>query len=87
LKNRLFASFRAACRAAEKRDYAHHLSTCQTLLRRNLYFSATHQKYVPTTPQDDENKPLKHKDFFRVAQKTGSRRSPENISFFDAQAL
>ncbi|WP_212746413.1 hypothetical protein, partial [Limnobacter alexandrii] len=23
LKNRLFASFRAACRAAEKRDYAH----------------------------------------------------------------
>ncbi|MBU1266625.1 MAG: hypothetical protein RLO04_11050, partial [Limnobacter sp.] len=63
LKNRLLASFRPACRAAEKRDYAHQFKTCQTLLRRNLYFSAPRQKCVPNTPQGDENKPLTHKDF------------------------
>jgi len=42
LKNRLFASFRAACRAAEKRDYAHHLSTCQTLLA-NKFEESLHE--------------------------------------------
>ena len=82
LKNRLFASFRAACRAAEKRDYAHHLSTCQTLLRRNLYFSATQQKCVPTTPQDDENKPLTHKDFFLSCTKNRLPKEPWKYFIF-----
>ncbi|WP_212746486.1 hypothetical protein, partial [Limnobacter alexandrii] len=42
LKNRLFASFRAACRAAEKRDYAHPFKTCQTLLA-NKFKESLHE--------------------------------------------
>ncbi|MCR2745027.1 hypothetical protein, partial [Limnobacter parvus] len=70
------ASFRPACRAAEKRDYAHQFKTCQTLLRRNLYFSATPQKSVPTTPQADENKPLTHKDFLALCSKNRLQKEP-----------
>jgi len=84
LNNRLLASFRAACRAAEKRDYAHQSETCQTLLRRNLYFSANSQKAVPATPQDDQNKPLKHKDFFRFGQEKGPPKKPQIIFTFFA---
>ncbi|MCQ8894820.1 hypothetical protein NQT62_00005, partial [Limnobacter humi] len=35
-ENRLLASFRAACRAAEKRDYAHLFLTCQTLFGKKV---------------------------------------------------
>ncbi|HEX4918893.1 MAG TPA: hypothetical protein VFV43_13405, partial [Limnobacter sp.] len=37
----LQASFCAASRAAEKRDYAHLFPTCQTLLAKNFYFFTT----------------------------------------------
>ncbi|MCZ8016870.1 MAG: hypothetical protein O9274_14295, partial [Limnobacter sp.] len=76
LKNRLLASFRAACRAAEKRDYAHQSETCQTLLRRNLYFSANRQKAVPGSPHTDQNKLLTYKDFFYSEQEKGPPKKP-----------
>jgi len=82
LKNRLFASFRPACRAAEKRDYAHQFKTCQTLLRRNLYFSATPQKSVPMSPQVHKNKPLTHKDFFQNCTKNRLPKEPRNYFNF-----
>jgi len=76
LKNRLFASFRAACCAAEKRDYAHQSETCQTLLRRNLYFSAKTQEALPATQNQTKNKPLKHNNFLVNRQEKGLLAKP-----------
>ncbi|HEX4878562.1 MAG TPA: hypothetical protein VFV39_01850, partial [Limnobacter sp.] len=67
----LQASFCAASRAAEKRDYAHLFLTCQTLLAENFYFFTSPEKLSPSADTSIKNKPLTRKEFFRTAKKKG----------------